>query len=112
MRCFNRHNNGIYLLTCLEPDGHKGLHKDDGGETWNDSEGWYDQHGDKKRKVSECKMPAEVERPVEPEPEPDIEEKADLSATACFYCRQGQHDRCAFPPEFCPCKRAGHEVKV
>ncbi len=110
MKCYNRHNNGIYLLTCMEPDGHKGLHKDEGGETWKDEDGWFDQYGEKRRKASECRRPPEPERPpveVEPEPPPKVEKVA-APKTACYNCRQGAHARCVFPPEFCPCKRANH----
>jgi hypothetical protein len=46
-RCYCRFYNQIFLLTCLQPKGHDGDHKDeDSGQTWTNVEGFWDQYGD------------------------------------------------------------------
>lgn len=115
MRCYNRYFDDIYLHTCLEPDGHPGLHKDDNGVTWEDKDGWYDQYGEKERAPEECR-PTMTDLMVEPEsiePFPEAnppEPQVDPASLGCFNCRQGAHERCVFGPEFCVCEKKGHQV--
>lgn len=116
MRCYNRFFNDIYLLTCLEQDGHASSHTD-GKEEWTDAAGWYDQYGEKNRTAAECR-PTMTDLMVDPETigpfldanPPAVE--SDPTELGCFNCRQGRHDDCVFSAEFCACCKANHQVQA
>lgn len=113
--CYNRWNNGVYLLTCHEPDGHEGLHRDTNGETWTSEVGWFDQHGDRERTPEECVLPAPTHTDLMVSPEA-IDEVLEANPpelpepVGCFNCRRGQHEQCIFDANFCACKKVNHEV--
>jgi hypothetical protein len=126
MKCYSRFTNGIYLLTCWEEDGHKGDHRDEGGETWSWDEGQFDHFGEVWREVSECHPPI---KPREIPERRDVYIPATVSqesieaskaqpgdvttfeelAKGCFNCRQGRHEKCAFGPSYCSCKKTNHK---
>lgn len=126
MKCYNRFDNGIYLLTCLEEDGHKGDHKDDRGETWTSEEGFFDQFGEKRRSKSECHPPLKPRVILVPKPvvyhtatvteesiRASVKKPGDVvSAEAlvgCFNCRAGRHEACVFDAKRCPCRAREHK---
>ena len=51
MKCYNRHDDGVFLWSCMLEDKHSGDHSDCAGKTWTDEQGWYDQYGEVKRKL-------------------------------------------------------------